>query len=229
VAVTLTFAASRGHALIGRALYLPEACAADEEHRELAGVPEEVMFATKPQLAGDLLDRAMLEVAGDDTPGGHDGGHSVLLARRHRYTGQLSYYRCWTPGPVPLSKLIAVASARWRVEEDHQLSKQAAGLDSGQVICWTSWHRWTAVCLLAYLYLAVAVALQRQQEASSGLDAGLIPVTVPELLRLLRDPVIPPPRRGRAHRLHWSEWRCRHQHRAREAHRRWNAYAEKTP
>ena len=43
VAVTLTVATSRGHALIGRALYLPGACAADEEHRELAGVPEEVM------------------------------------------------------------------------------------------------------------------------------------------------------------------------------------------
>ena len=47
-----------GHALIGRALYLPEGCAADEEHRELAGVPEEVLFATKPQLADLLLDRA---------------------------------------------------------------------------------------------------------------------------------------------------------------------------
>jgi SRSO17 transposase len=58
VAVTLTFATSRGHALIGRALYLPEGCAADEEHRKLAGVPEEVLFATKPQLAGDLLDYA---------------------------------------------------------------------------------------------------------------------------------------------------------------------------
>jgi SRSO17 transposase len=311
VAVTVTYATSRGHALIGRALYLPESCAADEEHRELAGVPEEVMFATKPQLAGSLLDRAhalgigaafvagdevyggrqlrrsirqrgmgyvmavranhvlttgsgravtaavaarmiparawhrmrtgsgtkgtrhydwaMLEVTSDDTPGGYDGGRSVLLARRHRYTGQLSYYRCWTPGPVPLSRLIAVASARWRIEEDHQLSKQAAGLDAGQVIRWKSWHRWTAVCLLAYLYLAVAVALQRQQEASSDRDAGLIPVTVPELLRLLRDVVIPPPRRDRAHRLHWSEWRRRHQHRAREAHRRWNAYADKTP
>jgi SRSO17 transposase len=58
VTVTLTYATSRGHALISRALYLPESCAADEEHRELAGVPEEVMFATKPQLAGNLLDRA---------------------------------------------------------------------------------------------------------------------------------------------------------------------------
>jgi hypothetical protein len=67
------------------------------------------------------------------------------------------------------------------------------------------------VCLLAYLYLTVAVAVQRQQEASSGPDSGLIPVTVPELLRLLRDIVIPPPRRDRAHRLHWSAWRRRHQ------------------
>ena len=32
-------------------------------------------------------DWAMLEVTSDDTPGGHDDGHSVLLARRHRYTG----------------------------------------------------------------------------------------------------------------------------------------------
>jgi len=311
VAVTLTYATGRGHALIGRALYLPEACAADEEHRERAGVPEEVMFATKPQLAAGLLDRAhtrgiraafvagdevyggrelrrsirqgqmgyvlavranhtvstssgrtvtaaaaagliparawhrmrtgsgtkgtrhydwaMLEVTSDDTPDGHAGGHSVLLARRHRYTGTLSFYRCWTPGPVPLSKLIAIASARWRIEEDHQLAKQATGLDAGQVIRWKSWHRWTAICLLAYIYLAVAVASQRQHDAASGPDTGLIPVTIPELLRLLRDTVIPPPRRDRTHRLHWSDWRRRHQHRARQAHQRWNAYAETTP
>ena len=82
-------------------------------------------------------------------------------------------------------------------QEDHQLAKQVAGLDAGQVIRWKSWHRWTAICLLAYIYLAVTVALQRQQDASSDLDAGLIPVTVPELLRLLRVTVIPPPRRDR--------------------------------
>jgi hypothetical protein len=90
--------------------------------------------------------------------------------------------------------------------------------------------RWTALCLLAYLYLIVTAALQRQHDAGSGLDAGLIPITVPELLRLLRDTVIPPPRRGRAHRQHWSTWRRRrHQYRARQAHQKWNAYAETTP
>src|SRR5262249_17745131 len=60
-------------------------------------------------------DWAMLEVTSDDTPAGHQDGHSALLIRRHRYTGTLSYYRCWTPGPVPLSPLIAVAVLRWRV------------------------------------------------------------------------------------------------------------------
>ena len=52
----------------------------------------------------------------------------MLLVRRHRYTGTLSYYRCWTPGPGPLSKLIAIASAGRRIEEDHQLAKRTAGL-----------------------------------------------------------------------------------------------------
>jgi SRSO17 transposase len=98
-------------------------------------------------------DWAMLEVTSDDTPGGQDDGHSVLLARRHRYTGKLSFYRCWTPGPVPLARLIAIAVTRWRIEEDHQLAKQSTGLDAGQVILWKSWHRWTAICLLAYIYL----------------------------------------------------------------------------
>ena len=83
--------------------------------------------------------------------------------------------------------------------------------------------------MLAYLYLAVAVTLQRQHDGASGPDTGLIPVTVPELLRLLRDTVIPPPRRDRPRRLHWSDCRRRHQHRARQSHQRWNAHAETAP
>ena len=50
---------------------------------------------------------AMIEITPDDTPEGHDDGHAVLLLRRHRYTGTVSYFLCWTPDPVPLAKLIA--------------------------------------------------------------------------------------------------------------------------
>ena len=175
-------------------------------------------------------DWAMLEVTSDDTPDGHDGGHSILPARRHRY------HRPAVVLPVLDTRAgPAVPADRHRGhplahrEEDHQLAKQSTGLDAGQVIRWRSWHRWTAICLLAYIYLAVAVALQRQQDTGPDLDAGLIPITIPELLRLIRDTVIPPPRRDRPHRLHWSTWRRRHQHRALQAHQRWNAYAETTP
>ena len=54
-------------------------------------------------------------------------------------------------------------------------------------------HRRSALCLLAYIYLAVAVALDRDTHAD--LEIGLIPVTVPEMLRMLRGTVISPPRR----------------------------------
>jgi len=310
VAVTLTYAAPGGHALIGRALYLPEGWAADDERRELAGVPDDVMFETKPQLAGHLLQHAhdrgiraafvagdevygghdlrqsirergtgyvlavrsnymvtlpsgrrvtvknaaslvkpgmwqrmrtgsatkgardyhwaMIEITPDDTPAGHDDGHAFLLLRRHRYTGTVSYFLCWSPAPVPLGKLISVAVARWRIEEDHQQSKQVSGLDSGQVTTWTSWHRWTAVSLLAYAFLAVAAACQRALDGSVGI-VGLIPVTVPELLRQLRGTVIPDPRRDKAHRDAWSLWRRRHQYHAQQAHQRWHAYADEVP
>jgi hypothetical protein len=38
-------------------LYPPERCAADDEHRRLADVPEEVMSASRPRLAGSLIER----------------------------------------------------------------------------------------------------------------------------------------------------------------------------
>jgi hypothetical protein len=132
------------------------------------------------------------------------------------------------PGPVPLARLIAVAVTRWKIEEDHQLTKQAAGLDSGQATTWTSWHRWTAISLLAYAFLAVAAAWQRARDGSTAV-IGLIPVTIPELLRQLRGTVIPEPRRDKPHRDAWALWRRRHQYHAQQAHQRWHAYADEAP
>ncbi|MET8957226.1 IS701 family transposase [Streptomyces sp. NPDC004533] len=43
-------------------------------------------------------DWAWLDIRADDTPDGHPDGVGVLVARRHRYTGETSFYRCWSPG-----------------------------------------------------------------------------------------------------------------------------------
>jgi len=40
-----------------------------------------------------------------------------LLIRRHRDTGELAFYRCYSPAPVPLRELVRVAGRRWTIEE----------------------------------------------------------------------------------------------------------------
>jgi len=71
-------------------------------------------------------------------PLGHDDGHAFLLLRRHHHTGTISYYLCWSPRPVPLVWLIAVAVARVEIEENFQADKGLASLDEHQVRRWAS-------------------------------------------------------------------------------------------
>ena len=59
VGVFLSWQTSKGHALIDRAIYLPEEWAEDQERRRAAGVPEAVTFATKPALARAMVARAL--------------------------------------------------------------------------------------------------------------------------------------------------------------------------
>jgi SRSO17 transposase len=76
IGVFLTYAAPQGHALIDRELYLPREWIDDAERRQEAGVPQEVTFATKPQLARRMLERAFVAgvpaawVTGDSIYGG---------------------------------------------------------------------------------------------------------------------------------------------------------------
>uniref|UniRef100_UPI00112AD71F IS701 family transposase n=1 Tax=Muricoccus nepalensis TaxID=1854500 RepID=UPI00112AD71F len=60
IGVFLAYASSKGHALIDRELYLPrkEWCE-NSDRRAEAAVPEEVAFATKPALAGRMIERAL--------------------------------------------------------------------------------------------------------------------------------------------------------------------------
>jgi len=59
VGVFLAYASPRGRALVDRELYLPAEWAKDPARRAEAHVPGEVGFHTKPQLAQQLLARAM--------------------------------------------------------------------------------------------------------------------------------------------------------------------------
>jgi SRSO17 transposase len=58
IGVFLGYASRHGHALIDRALYLPEVWANDPARRDAAGVPEATAFATKPRLGRQMLARA---------------------------------------------------------------------------------------------------------------------------------------------------------------------------
>ena len=63
VGVFLTYATSGGRALLDRELYLPQVWADDGDRRREAGMSEEVVFRTKPQLAQEMLERAMEDEA----------------------------------------------------------------------------------------------------------------------------------------------------------------------
>jgi SRSO17 transposase len=53
--VFLTYASAAGHTLLDERLYLTEEWAADWQRRKEAGVPESVVFRTKPELALELI------------------------------------------------------------------------------------------------------------------------------------------------------------------------------
>jgi SRSO17 transposase len=59
VAVYLAYATAAGHGVIDRELYLPQGWLDDPARCRAAGVPDQVGFATKPELARVMLERAL--------------------------------------------------------------------------------------------------------------------------------------------------------------------------
>ncbi len=236
VAVSLSDASARGRALIDRRPYLPRSWTDDPDGCAAAGIPPDVAFVTKPELALAMITDAVAAdvsarwVASDELYGDNgplragvqalglgcvlavsrdhlvpiDGGKARLRADRlaaelsdtawHRYsagvgskgprwydwawidmsrpgqpghtllirrnpsTGELAFYRCWTPTPVPLVTLVRVAGMRWAVEEGFQTGKGQVGLDHYRVRTWIAWHRFVTLAMLALAFLMACAA-----------------------------------------------------------------------
>ena len=73
------------------------------------------------------------------------------MIRRNRTTGELAFYRCFTPAPLAI--LVKVAGRR-------------------------CWHRWATLAMLAHAFLVVAAQAERTRHP---IPFGLIPVTCNEV------------------------------------------------
>jgi SRSO17 transposase len=263
VGVFLSYASARGRALVDRRIYLPESWTGDRLRCAAAGIPADVQFAAKADLALGMVTEAVTAgvpaawVAGDEVygdnggfragaaalglgyvlavscthripafPGGrrklradhiaaalparcwhrvsagtgskgprwydwawasaHQPGHSLLIRRGS--TGELAFYRCWSPAPVPLATLVRVAGLRWAVEESFQASKSQAGMDHYQVRTWTGWHRHVTLAMLALAFLMACAARAAPAPPADpwhhARHGGPIALTAPEIRRL---------------------------------------------
>jgi SRSO17 transposase len=239
-----------GRALIDRELYLPEKWTGDRGRCRAAGIGDDVAFATKPQLARRMIERAVRAgvpfgwVAGDEAYGGNpklrgwleeqeiprvmavacsemiavpagprradelaalvppgawqrlscadgskgprlydwalvgtDSPRRHLLVRRSLAPGEkgeleLAYFRCYSPRPVTLPELVAVAGARWGVEDCFGEAKNEAGLDHYQVRRYRAWYRHITLSMLARAFLAVTARASRPGPPPEPAPAG---------------------------------------------------------
>jgi SRSO17 transposase len=146
----------------------------------------------------------------DGQPGDGQAQRWLLIRR----TGELAFFRCWMPHPVPLAVLVKVAGRRWTVEERFETGKGLVGLDQHQVRRWRSWYRWTTLAMLAHAFLVITALTDHARHPPPH---GLIGLTCNEVQHLFAVLVIQPTR-NHVHQLAWSRWRRRHQARARTCH-----------
>jgi SRSO17 transposase len=149
--------------------------------------------------------------------GAETGGCHSLLIRRRISDGELAFYRCWSPQPVPLHVLVRVAGTRWNVETCFQTAKRI-GLDEPQVRRWDSWYRHTTLVMLAHAILTAIAARERDHHTGAS-DQTLIALTFNEIRRLFAR-LITNTIHTIDHWLHWSTWRRRHQATAKTSHYR---------
>jgi SRSO17 transposase len=156
--------------------------------------------------------------------------HFLLIRRSLTNPAEVAYFLCFVPDGVPatLGVLVAVCGRRWTVEEDHEFGKDQFGFDQFQARLYTPIMRHIVLVMAALAICAITTAGSRaradplviptSRTQPPPADLGLIPLTVVEVKRLFN--LLTRIWRTAEHYLHWSQWRRRHQARARWYHHR---------
>ena len=130
VAVSLSVATCNASLPIAYRLYLPEAWANDAERRQQAGIPKEVLFETKLEIALRQIRQALADgvpqgtVLGDPAYGNDTGFRQAVAGLQLSYVlGVQSTTTVWPPGIEPLSAPTYSGrgrpSSRLRRDADH--------------------------------------------------------------------------------------------------------------
>jgi SRSO17 transposase len=127
---------------------------ADELAARVPGHGWQVLSCGDGSKGPRLYDWALIGLAG---PGRH------LLVRRALTPNakgelELAFFLCLAPAGTALAELVAVAGARWAIEDCFAEAKNETGLDHYQVRNYHAWYRHVTLSMLAHAFLAVTAA-----------------------------------------------------------------------
>jgi SRSO17 transposase len=162
VGVFLAYASRFGQALIDRRLYVPEAWAKDAARCAKAQVPETISFATKPEMARDLLAAALdakvpcAFVLADAAYGSDSRLRRMLEDRHQAYVLAVRSNHClrfWSEDGLlqtdPEALGLSLPSAAWTVHAAGEGTKGLRLYDWARIqlpwVCDAAWERWLLI------------------------------------------------------------------------------------
>jgi len=88
---------------------------------------------------------------------GREAGKEVwLLVEWPAATAEpTKYYFCDQPADYSLRRLVQVAKARWKIEQDYQQLKEELGLHHYEGRSWSGWHHHVTLVMLAHSFLTL--------------------------------------------------------------------------
>ena len=147
-----------------------------------------------------------------------DGQHWMLIRRLPTKPSKKVSYVVFGPVGTTLAEMVAAISARWKIEEDFETSKDS-GMDHYEVRTWTAWYRFITLTMVAQAFLAGICAQEQisQGTETTAQERRLLPVTRVEVRHLLGSLIWPHPHNVPL-LLAWSWWRRCHQSLASSSH-----------